>query len=164
MEPDSPALSFRPDVNGLRAFAVGSVVAFHVARGLVPGGFVGVDVFFVISGYLISRIILTELRTNAFSVAGFYAKRVKRIFPALILVLIGVWAGGLCRLDPRALSALAQQQLDGALFTLNFRLANEDNYFEAASEAKPLLHLWSLCIEEQFYHRRARAADAPVSR
>ena len=105
MEPNSPAVwRFVPNVNSIVALSQsGGVVAGHVARGLVPGGFVKVDVFFVISGYLISRIILTELRTNAFSVAGFYAKRVKRIFPALISVLIAVWAGGLCRLDPRAL-------------------------------------------------------------
>jgi peptidoglycan/LPS O-acetylase OafA/YrhL len=151
METNSPTLLFRSDINGLRALAVFSVVAFHIDRHLLAGGFVGVDIFFVISGYLISRIILTEMRADAFSIAGFYAKRVKRIFPALAIVLICVWAVGLWRLDPSALSALAAQQLDGALFTLNFRLASENDYFDAVSEAKPLLHLWSLCIEEQFY-------------
>jgi len=144
-------LAFRWDVNGLRALAVASVVAFHVDRRFVPGGFVGVDIFFVISGYLISRIILVELSAHEFSLADFYAKRVKRIFPALALVLMSVWAAGWLLLDPPAFRALGIHQIDGAFYILNFRLMAENGYFDSASEAKPLLHLWSLSIEEQFY-------------
>ncbi|HEY1942702.1 MAG TPA: acyltransferase family protein [Roseiarcus sp.] len=145
------ALSFRRDVNGLRAFAVASVVAFHVDRDAVPGGFVGVDIFFVISGYLISRIIFAELSAGEFSLREFYAKRIRRIFPALIVVLFAVWIAGWFLLDPPAFTELGRQERDGAFFSLNFRQIVEPGYFDLASAARPLLHLWSLSIEEQFY-------------
>ena len=144
-------LAFRRDVNGLRALAVVSVVAFHVDRSVVPGGFVGVDIFFVISGYLISRILFAELSADAFSLREFYAKRVRRIFPALIVVILTVWIAGWFLLDPPAFTELGRQQRDGAFFSLNFRQIAETGYFDLASEARPLLHLWSLSIEEQFY-------------
>ena len=147
----SQTLAFRRDVNGLRALAVVSVVAFHVDRGVAPGGFVGVDIFFVISGYLISRILFAELSAGAFSLREFYAKRIRRIFPALIAVMLAVWIAGWLRLDPPALAELGRQERDGAFFSLNFRQITETGYFDLNSEARPLLHLWSLSIEEQFY-------------
>ncbi len=144
-------LTFRPDINGLRAIAVVSVVAFHVERRLAPGGFVGVDIFFVISGYLISRIIFSEISVGQFSLRRFYARRVRRIFPALALVLGAVWLGGLLWLPPPALTVLGQHQLEAAAYILNFSLAAEVNYFAPSAQGNPLLHLWSLSIEEQFY-------------
>ncbi len=145
------ALSFRRDVNGLRALAVASVVAFHVDRDALPGGFVGVDIFFVISGYLISRILFAEISDGAFSLSEFYFKRVKRIFPALIVVLLAIWVAGWFVLDPPTFTELGRQERDGAFFSLNFRQIVEPGYFDLASAARPLLHLWSLSIEEQFY-------------
>jgi len=145
------ALSFRRDVNGLRALAVASVVAFHVDRAAVPGGFVGVDIFFVISGYLISRILFAELRDGAFSLRDFYAKRVRRIFPALIVVMTVVWGAGWILLDPPAFAELGRQQREAAFFSLNFHEIAASGYFDLAAEARPLLHLWSLSIEKQFY-------------
>jgi peptidoglycan/LPS O-acetylase OafA/YrhL len=144
-------LAFRRDVNGLRALAVISVVAFHVDRDAVPGGFVGVDIFFVISGYLISRILFAELSAGDFSLREFYAKRIRRIFPALLVVMLAVWIAGWFLLDPPAFTELGRQQRDGAFFALNFREIARTGYFDVASEARPLLHLWSLSIEEQFY-------------
>ncbi len=151
MAPSPPRLTFRPDINGLRAIAVVSVVAFHVERRLAPGGFVGVDIFFVISGYLISRIILSEIWADHFSLRRFYARRVRRIFPALAVVLGFVWLCGLLWLSPPALTVLGQHQLEAAAYILNFSLASEANYFAPATQGNPLLHLWSLSIEEQFY-------------
>ncbi len=151
MKSVSDELSFRSDINGLRALAVASVVAFHVERTLLPGGFVGVDIFFVISGYLISRILFAELSDGAFSLREFYAKRIKRIFPALIVVMLSVWAAGWFLLDPPTFTELGRQQRDGAFFSLNFRQVVETGYFDLSSEARPFLHLWSLSIEEQFY-------------
>ncbi len=149
--PSLPRLTFRPDINGLRAIAVVSVVAFHVERRLAPGGFVGVDIFFVISGYLISRIILSEIAADRFNLRRFYARRVRRIFPALAVVLGFVWVCGLLWLSPPALTVLGQHQLEAAAYILNFSLASEANYFAPATQGNPLLHLWSLSIEEQFY-------------
>ena len=145
------SLKYRPDIDGLLAFAVLSVVLFHAFPHLVPGGFVGVDVFFVISGYLITQLILAEIASNTFSISKFYARRIKRIFPALVLVLgFSLLAGWVC------LNALEYQQLGfhaatSAVFISNFQFIREAGYFDNAADTKPLLHLWSLSIEEQFY-------------
>jgi len=147
-------LEFRKDINGLRALAVLGVVAFHADRALVPGGFAGVDVFFVISGFLISRIILSECAVGHFSLSTFYAKRAKRILPALIVVLGAVWIVGCFRAAPVQFRDIGGGLLGNSYFTVNFwlmRLAGVGGYFGADSSAKPLLHLWSLSIEEQFY-------------
>jgi peptidoglycan/LPS O-acetylase OafA/YrhL len=147
-------LEFREDINGLRALAVLGVVAFHADRALVPGGFAGVDVFFVISGFLISRIILSECAVGHFSLATFYAKRVKRILPALLVVVSAVWVVGWLRAAPIQFRDIGGGLLGNSYFTVNFwlmRLAGVGGYFGADSSAKPLLHLWSLSIEEQFY-------------
>ena len=147
-------LDFRKDINGLRALAVLAVVAFHAERGLFPGGFSGVDVFFVISGFLISRIILSECAAGDFRLAMFYAKRAKRILPALLVVVACVWAVGWFRAAPSQFRDIGGGLLGNSYFTLNFwflRLAGVTGYFGADSSTRPLLHLWSLSIEEQFY-------------
>ena len=147
-------LGFRKDINGLRAVAVLGVVAFHADRSLVPGGFAGVDVFFVISGFLISRIILSECAVGHFSLRTFYAKRAKRILPALLAVVSAVWVIGWFRAPPVQFRDIGGGLLGNSYFTVNFwlmRLAGVGGYFGADSASKPLLHLWSLSIEEQFY-------------
>lgn len=147
-------LEFREDINGLRALAVIGVVAFHADRSLFPGGFAGVDVFFVISGFLISRIILSECAAGDFRLTMFYAKRAKRILPALLIVVACVWTLGWFRSAPSQLRDIGGGMLSNSYFTVNFwylRLAGETGYFGADSTTRPLLHLWSLSIEEQFY-------------
>ena len=147
-------LDFRNDINGLRAVAVLGVVAFHADRSLVPGGFAGVDVFFVISGFLISRIVVSECAVGHFSLPAFYAKRAKRILPALLVVVSAVWIIGWFRAAPVQFRDIGGGLLGNSYFTVNFwlmRLAGVGGYFGADSAAKPLLHLWSLSIEEQFY-------------
>lgn len=142
---------YRPDIDGLRAFAVLSVVIFHAFPSLLPGGFVGVDVFFVISGYLISGILFKSLQDNTFRFSDFYARRVKRIFPALIVVSVSSFAFGWFVLFSDEMSQLGSHLTRAAVFLSNFILWHESGYFDNAAETKPLLHLWSLGIEEQFY-------------
>lgn len=145
------SLKYRRDVDGLRAIAVASVVLFHVFPNWLPGGFVGVDVFFVISGFLISRIIWDGLSEGQFSYLDFYRRRILRIFPALALVLAATLAAGWALLFWDEFARLGKHTLAGAFFFSNFSLWNEGGYFDIAVERKPLLHLWSLSIEEQFY-------------
>jgi peptidoglycan/LPS O-acetylase OafA/YrhL len=142
---------YRPDIDGLRAIAVGVVVVYHAFPFHLPGGFVGVDVFFVISGYLISGIILGRLAENRFSFADFYARRIRRIFPALALVLAAVAIAGWFRLFADDYARVGRHIAAGAAFGANFLLWQENSYFDTAAGLKPLLHLWSLAIEEQFY-------------
>lgn len=142
---------YRPDIDGLRAIAILSVVGFHAFPDFIPGGFVGVDIFFVISGFLISSIIFKELSSNSFSFANFYARRIKRIFPALILVLSACLLFGWFILLFDEFQQLGKHVAAGAAFISNFVLKKESGYFNVAAELKPLLHLWSLGIEEQFY-------------
>jgi len=144
-------LAYRPDIDGLRAVAVLSVVLFHAFPGWLRGGFVGVDVFFVISGFLISSILLRELRHGTFSFAGFYARRVRRIFPALVLVMAACLAFGWVALFPDEYAQLGKHMAGGAAFAANLFYWAQVGYFDTAAETKPLLHLWSLGIEEQFY-------------
>ena len=142
---------YRPDIDGLRAFAVLSVVVFHAFPSLLPGGFIGVDVFFVISGFLISGIMFNALQAGSFSFLDFYARRVKRIFPALILVLLLSFAFAWFVLFSDELKQLGKHMVRAVMFLSNFILWHESGYFDNAAETKPLLHLWSLGIEEQFY-------------
>ncbi len=144
-------LNYRSDIDGLRAFAVLSVVIFHAFPSFIPGGFVGVDVFFVISGFLISGIMFKALDENRFSFSDFYARRVKRIFPALILVLTACFAFAWFVLFRDEFKQLGHHISRAAVFLSNFALWREAGYFDNAAETKPLLHLWSLGIEEQFY-------------
>jgi peptidoglycan/LPS O-acetylase OafA/YrhL len=143
--------SYRPDIDGLRAIAVLWVIAFHAFPTIATGGFTGVDVFFVISGFLISGIILGNLERGRFSFAGFYARRIRRIFPALLVVLVASYAFGWCALLAGEFKQLGEHVAGGAAFVANFVLWHESGYFDNAAATKPLLHLWSLGIEEQFY-------------
>lgn len=135
----------------MRAVAVLSVIGFHAFPNVVVGGFVGVDVFFVISGFLISGLIFPELTDGNFSFARFYARRIRRIFPALILVLASVLIFGRLLLFPDELRMLSKHVFGSGLFANNFILYKEIDYFSEISTHIPLLHLWSLGIEEQFY-------------
>ena len=145
------AHNYRPDIDGLRAVAVLSVVIYHAFPSGLAGGFVGVDVFFVISGYLISRILFREIESHRFSLASFYCRRVRRIFPALAACLAAVLAYGFVVLLPSELAQVGKHVFFGASFLSNLALWSESGYFDGAASLKPLLHLWSLGVEEQFY-------------
>lgn len=145
------ALKYRPDIDGLRAIAVSLVVIFHAFPESLTGGFIGVDVFFVISGYLISSIIFKEYALNQFSYKKFYVHRINRIFPALILVMLCCYGFGWFNLLADEFKMLGKHISAGAAFVSNWILWGESGYFDRTSDAKPLLHLWSLGIEEQFY-------------
>lgn len=143
--------TYRPDIDGLRAVAVLAVVIYHAFPERIPGGFVGVDVFFVISGFLISSIILQSLQRGTFSFLEFYARRVARIFPALLVVLTSCFVFGWQALYAEEFAQLGKHVASGASFFSNLVLWSEVGYFDNSVETKPLLHLWSLGIEEQFY-------------
>ncbi|WP_397599612.1 acyltransferase family protein [Silvanigrella sp.] len=142
---------YRTDIDGLRGISILTVVAFHASSFWFKGGFIGVDIFFVISGFLISTIIFSSLQQNNFSFIEFYSRRIKRIFPALLLVLIAVYAFGWFALFAHEYKQLGKHIFAGASFVSNFILWNESGYFDDVAWSKPLLHLWSLGIEEQFY-------------
>lgn len=142
---------YRPDIDGLRAIAVLLVVGFHAFPEWVHGGFIGVDIFFVISGYLISTIIFQNIEKSSFSFIDFYRRRIRRIFPALLVILISCFVFGWFSLTPKEFSQLGKHIASGATFISNFSLWRESGYFDNSAETKPLLHLWSLGIEEQFY-------------
>jgi len=142
---------YREDIDGLRAIAVLSVIGFHAFPDLVAGGFIGVDVFFVISGFLISGIIAGSLQKGDFSFARFYARRVRRIFPALILVMAACYLFGWFVLLPDEYEQLGKHIAAGAGFLSNLFYWQEAGYFDNVAGTKPLLHVWSLGIEEQFY-------------
>ncbi len=141
---------YRPDIDGLRAIAVLAVLFFHTEVPGFSGGFVGVDIFFVISGYLITSIILKDIRGNRFSIARFYERRIRRIFPALFPVMFFVLAVGAYLYDQSAFKNLGKSITATTLFSSNI-FWRESGYFDASSLEKPLLHTWSLAVEEQFY-------------
>lgn len=143
--------NYRADIDGLRAIAVLAVVFFHAFPNWIKGGFIGVDIFFVISGFLISTIIFSSLERNSFSFVEFYSRRIRRIYPALLLVLIACFAFGWFVLLADEYKQLGKHMAGGAAFVANYVLWNESGYFDNIAETKPLLHLWSLGIEEQFY-------------
>lgn len=142
---------YRPDIDGLRALAIIFVVLYHTFPAVITGGFIGVDIFFVISGFLISKIIFSQLVANQFSFVQFYVRRIKRIFPSLLTVLTFCYVFGWLNLLADEFKQLGKHIFGGATFISNLILWNESDYFDNASETKPLLHLWSLGIEEQFY-------------
>lgn len=143
---------YRPDIDGLRAVAIVSVVVFHTFPNLLPGGFVGVDIFFVISGYLISTIIFRALERGSFSFKDFYARRIRRIFPALTFLLVGVMLLGALMLTPEEFKNLGKQAIYGSAFGENiFLISHSGGYWDTATEMKPLMHLWTLAVEEQYY-------------
>ena len=143
--------SYRSEIDGLRAFAVISVVAFHTFPSWFKGGFIGVDVFFVISGFLITSNIFENLDRGKFSLLDFYGRRIRRIFPALILVMVCSLIFGWFVLLADEYNQLGIHVASGAAFVSNFIFASEVGYFDIDTELKPMLHLWSLAVEEQFY-------------
>jgi peptidoglycan/LPS O-acetylase OafA/YrhL len=152
-EPRSEATAerFRSDINGLRAISIVAVVAFHLANGVAPGGFAGVDVFFVISGYLMTRIILGRLDGGRFALWSFYLARLRRIGPALLALCAGLWLFGVLCLDPWAFQSLAAKLPYALLFISNIMFADRGGYFAEDSNANWFLHTWSLSVEWQFY-------------
>ncbi len=149
----APDSNYRPDIDGLRAIAVLSVILFHIDKALIPGGFIGVDIFFVISGYLISLNILKDLERGRFSIADFYRRRIKRIAPPMLIVVAVTLVTAQWLILPEDAEKAAQSGLWSLLSLANvyFWLYQDTSYFAAASSELPLLHLWSLGIEEQFY-------------
>ena len=142
---------YRPDIDGLRAIAVLSVVVFHAFPNWIKGGFIGVDVFFIISGFLISTIIFENLDKGTFGFSEFYARRIKRIYPALLIVLTASIIFGWFSLLADEYKQLGKHTMAATGFVSNFVLWGEAGYFDNSAETKPFLHLWSLGIEEQFY-------------
>lgn len=142
---------YRPEIDGLRAIAVLPVILFHAGFSLFSGGFIGVDVFFVISGYLITSIILRELEAGAFTFASFYERRARRILPALFLVMLACVPFAWMWMMPAELKTFSNTLVSVLLFASNIRLWQQAGYFDTAAELKPLLHTWSLAVEEQFY-------------
>lgn len=147
----NPAVKYRADIDGLRAVAVLSVLVFHAFPAALPGGFLGVDIFFVISGFLIFSIIYQNLQRGNFSIADFYQRRIRRIFPALLTILIATFIAGYYLFLPDEMQLLGKHVLGATTFLSNFVLWNESGYFDKGNYLKPLMHLWSLAVEEQFY-------------
>ena len=143
--------TYRPDIDGLRAVAVLSVLIYHAFPDWLPGGFIGVDVFFVISGYLISNVLFQNPTHQVSQLLDFYVRRVRRLYPALTVVLFSVWVLGWFTLLAEELAMVGKHMAGGAAFVANWVFWSESGYFDQASTLKPLLHLWSLGIEEQFY-------------
>lgn len=144
-------ITYRPEIDGLRTVAVVPVILFHANIPLFSGGFVGVDVFFVISGYLICSIILNDLETNKFSLAGFYNRRMRRILPALFTVIFVSFLFAYWLMVPYQMENFARSAVAALAFVSNIFFFFEDNYFAESEVYKPLLHTWSLAVEEQFY-------------
>jgi peptidoglycan/LPS O-acetylase OafA/YrhL len=145
------ALPYRKDIDALRGVSVLLVVIYHAFPGLAPGGFVGVDIFFVISGYLITSIIIASFQNNNFTLKEFYSRRIKRLFPALFIVLLVSMVIGWLILYPDEYKQLAYHVKYSAIYFLNFKLIDEIGYFDVESIYKPVLHLWTLSVEEQYY-------------
>lgn len=146
-----PHPKYRPDIDGLRAVAVLAVICFHAFPQVLKGGFVGVDIFFIISGFLISGILLSSLKRGVFSFKEFYIRRILRIFPALIVVLSACYFIGWLVLLPEEFQQLGKHMVGGAGSVSNLFFWQEAGYFDNSADTKPLLHLWSLGVEEQFY-------------
>lgn len=151
MTKDLAAPTYWAHIDGLRAVAVLLVILYHAFPGLLPGGFMGVDVFFVISGFLITKIIIENINHQRFSFKNFFARRTQRIFPALILVLLTGWCIGWFALTSNEYSKYGKYMAGGAVFLDNFMFWRDAGYFDSKHDTKPLLHLWSLGVEEQFY-------------
>ncbi|TDR77868.1 acyltransferase family protein [Paludibacterium purpuratum] len=145
------SIKYRPEVDGCRGLAISLVILFHYFPRVLSGGFVGVDVFFVISGYLITSLIIIDLNTNSFSFFNFYFRRIRRIFPSLVTVIFCCIIGGWFALTLDEFSSLGKYVAWSSVFLSNFLLLSEHGYFDVAAVLKPFLHLWSLAIEEQFY-------------
>jgi peptidoglycan/LPS O-acetylase OafA/YrhL len=149
--PHAGAMPYRPDIDGLRAVAVLAVIFYHITRLVFSGGFVGVDIFFVISGYLIGGIIIDETENGSFSYRRFYVRRIKRLFPAFFVVCLVTVPLAWWLLMPTDFRAQAKSLVAATVFLTNHFFYKETGYFDAARDSKPLLHTWSLSVEEQFY-------------
>jgi peptidoglycan/LPS O-acetylase OafA/YrhL len=148
---DKTVSTYRRDIDGLRAVAIGLVIGYHSFPTYFPGGFIGVDIFFVISGFLITGIIARHLARRDFSVAAFYGRRIRRIFPALLLAVAATVVVGWYMLPVKEFKALGSSVIGSAAFLQNLVLLHEIGYFDVAAARKPLLNIWSLGIEEQYY-------------
>ena len=144
-------MRYRADIDGLRAIAIVPVVLYHAGFPGLKGGFVGVDVFFVISGFLMASLILSEIDQGAFSLGHFYERRVRRIFPALFATIAASAVAAWLLFMPIEFQYFSRSAMAAALFGSNILFWQESGYFDAAAELKPLLHTWSLAVEEQFY-------------
>ena len=142
---------YRPEIDGLRALAVIPVILFHAGFDLFSGGFVGVDVFFVISGYLITTNIIDDIEKDRFSIANFYERRARRLLPALFFVMLVCIPFALMWMLPSQVRDFSESLIAVSLFASNILFAGDSGYFAAAAEKKPLLHTWSLAVEEQYY-------------
>lgn len=143
-------IPYRADVDGLRALAVLPVLFFHAELGF-PGGFVGVDIFFVISGFLIGSLVVAEIQNGTFHMMDFWERRIRRIFPALAVVVIVTFLAGAIWMVPQHFAELGQSIISQPLLVANFYFWKQSGYFETGAEFQPLLHTWSLAVEEQFY-------------
>ncbi len=144
-------VGYRPDIDGLRAVAVVLVLLYHLGVRFARGGLIGVDVFFVISGYLITSIILDDLDAGQFSLLRFYERRVRRIFPALFVVLVATTVVAVWLLLPSELTTYAKSLIAAVFFVANIFYYDLGGYFTSTAESQPLVHVWSLAVEEQFY-------------
>ncbi len=150
------SLKYRPEIDGLRAIAVMAVIVYHAhfmldGRNILPGGFIGVDIFFVISGYLISSILLRAFGQNSFSLKDFYIRRMRRILPILFTVMLASLPFAWYYMMPQDVRDFAGSVLSSLTFVSNIWFWQEDNYWTAQAALKPFLHTWSLSVEEQFY-------------
>lgn len=143
-------MEYRREIDGLRALAVLPVILFHAGFRTFSGGFVGVDVFFVISGYLITSIILAESQSGTFTLINFYERRARRILPALFIVMFACLPFAWFWLLPAAMKSLSESLVAVSVFASNILFYMTSGYFETAAELKPLLHTWSLGVEEQY--------------
>ena len=144
-------MNYRPEIDGLRALAVIPVILFHAGFELFSGGFVGVDVFFVISGYLITTILIEDMENNRFNILNFYERRARRILPALFFVMLVCVPFAWMWMLPSQMKDFSQSLVAVSLFASNILFWKEGGYFDSAVEEKPLLHTWSLAVEEQYY-------------
>ena len=144
-------MNYRPEIDGLRAIAVLPVLFFHAGFELFAGGFVGVDIFFVISGYLITSIILKEKLANTFTITNFYERRARRILPALFFIMFCSIPAAFFLMTPSELKDFGLSLSATSLFGSNILFWQSSDYFAGPNELKPLLHTWSLAVEEQYY-------------
>ena len=145
------SLKYNPAIDGLRGIAIILVFVFHLWPEYFPFGYMGVDVFFVLSGFLITKIIYTKLDNNTFTLKEFYRNRIRRIFPTVLIVILVTFLIGYLFMYASELKSLGRHMKTAVLFWQNFRLLEEAGYWDKAAQLKPLLHFWSLSIEEQFY-------------
>ena len=144
-------LKYRPEIDGLRALAIIPVILFHGGLKVFSGGYIGVDVFFVISGYLITTILIEDMENDSFKIVHFYERRARRILPALFFVMLMCVPFAYILMLPSEIKDFSQSLVAVSLFVSNILFWQKTDYFATAAEEKPLLHTWSLAVEEQYY-------------